>query len=471
MATVPINLTGGFYKHKSKSLSAQVCRNFWPRLVSDDSAKSQYVLDSFPGLKLFSSISGNADRGMLEHKDTLYKISGTVLYSVDAAGTETTLGTIPGSDRCIMTGILTNVVIVSEGRVFQWNGSTVSEVTDNDLETPNGAAHLNNQILYDGDGGRFVSSDVGDATSISGLNYATAESNADDLLRVYTFGQIAYMMGSKTIEPWRNTGVGSPPFSRIEGGVIPVGLAAIHSVANDDQAMYWLGDDNSVYAVSGSTEQVISTDMMNRVISEYGTIDDAIGWSMNLEGTWMYCLTFPIEQVTWVYPRGGEWFEWSYGSDNKRSLSNSYAYAHRKHLIGDYTSGNIYELDFDTYQDTERNEPIIRIRDTAPLHGGLFQRPGKQIRMNRFELIMETGVGLLGDVQGQDPVVMLSFSDDGGNTFGTEMWGRVGKLGKYLWKVEWFVLGTFDSRIIRIKTSDPNYYSIHAAAADLEFSL
>lgn len=471
MVTVPINLTGGFYKHKSLSLSAQVCRNFWPRLMEDGSTKSPLVLDSFPGLKLFSTIAGNADRGMLEHRQILYKVSGEVLFSVASDGTETTLGAIPGADRCIMEGILTNVIVVTGSRVFQWDGAAVTEVTDPDLETPNSAAHLNNQILYDGDGGRFVSSDVGDATSINGLNFATAEANADALLRVFVHGQIAYMLGEKTIEPWRNTGVGSPPFSRIENGIIPIGLGAIHSVASDDQFMYCLGDDNSVYVISGSTEQVISTDVINREISRFVTIDDAIGWCMNLEGTWMYCLTFPIEQRTFVYPKGGEWFEWSFGPNEKRTLSNSYAYAHRKHLVGDYTSGNIYELDFDTFTDTENNEPIIRTRDTGPLHGGLFQRPGKKIRMNRFELIMEVGVGLLGDVQGQDPVVMLQFSDDGGKTFGTEMWGRVGKLGEYIWKVEWFVLGTFDTRIIRIKTSDPVYYSIHSAGADLEFSM
>jgi len=470
MVTVPINLTGGFYKHKSLALSAQICRNFWPRLIQDHSAKSPYVLDSFPGLKLFATIAGNADRGMLEHQETLYKVSETKLYSVASDGVETELGTIPGAGRCILEGIGSNVVIVTGGVAYEWDGATVTTGTDGDFETPNSAAHLNNQMLYDGDGGRFVSSDVGVALTINGLNYATAESNADDLLRVYVFAQIAYMLGRKSTEPWRNTGFGKPPFRRIEGGIIPVGLGAIYSVANDDEFMYMLGDDNSVYAISGTTEQVISTDVINREISRYSTIDDAIGWCMNLEGTWMYCLTFPVEGVTWIYPKRGEWFEWSFGSAGKRTISNSYAYAHRKHLVGDYTSGNIYELDFDTFEDTENNEPIIRIRDTGPLHGGLFKRPGKKIRMNRFELIVETGVGLLSG-QGQDPVIMLSFSDDNGNTFGTESWGRIGKLGEFLWKVEWFVLGTFDSRIIRIKTSDPVYYSIHSAAADLEFLL
>jgi hypothetical protein len=157
-------------------------------------------------------------------------------------------------------------------------------------------------------------------------------------------------------------------------------------------------------------------------------------------------------------------FEWSSGPDGGRTIANSYAYAFRKHLLGDYSSGNIYELDVDTY--TNNGEEIIRVRDTGPLHGGLINAPGKTVEMNRFELIMQTGTGILTG-QGSDPVVMLSFSDDGGQTFGTEIWGNVGKMNAKQWKVEWFNLGSFESRIIRVKTSDPVYYSIHSAAADI----
>lgn len=470
MVTVPINLTGGTYKHKSLPLSAQVTRNFWPQLQQDDKTKSSYILESFPGKLLFGTSAGSADRGMLEHLGVLYKITDTVLYTVDSAGTHTSRGAIPGVARCIMVGIGPSVVTVTGGVPYVWNGSSLSTVTDIDLESPNGAAHLNNQIIYDGLGGRFATSDVGDASAIDALNYATAESNADDLLRAYVFNQILYLLGDKTVECWWNSGVGKPPFDRLEGGIIQVGLGAIHSVANSNDYMYFLGSNNQVWRVKSTAGEPVSTQAISREIAGFTLTTDATGICYNLDGQWMYEITFPTAGRTFVYPEGGEWFELSSGTLGGRNIASSHAFAFRKNLVGDSTSGNIYELDPDTYD--ENGAAIVRTRDSAPLHGGLFGAPGKTLTMNRFELIMETGVGLVSG-QGSDPVIMLSFSDDGGKTFSAESWGEcdVGTLGDFIFKVQWFVLGSFESRIIRIQTSDPVYYSIHSAAADLEIGI
>jgi len=468
MATVEINLTGGSYQHRSLPLSAQRTVNFWPQKQANPKAKSPYILEGWPGKTLFGSVSGGSDRGMFEHQGIVYKVTGTTLYTVASDGTHTSRGTISGTARCIFAPIGSNVVIVSAGSVWQWDGTNLTSINDSDLESPNSAAHINNQILYDGDGGRFCVSDAGDASSIEALNYAAAESEADDLVRVYTFGQTAYLMGEKTIELWWNSGQGNPPFDRIEGGIIRVGLAALHSPASDDDNIYFIGDDLQVYSLRGSASAIvtaISTLPMVQELQTYGTVSDAIGWCMNLDGQWFYILTFPTANKTWAYPIGGEWFELVTGTSGRDS-ANSYVYAFGKHLVADYASGNIYQLT--GY--TENGSEIIRLRDSAPLHGGLVGRPGKRLEMNRFELIMETGVGLLSG-QGSNPVVMLSFSDDGGKTFSTEMWGEVGKLGSFQQKVEWFCLGSFESRIIRIRVSDPIYWAIHSAAADLEVGI
>lgn len=468
---VPVNLTGGTYKHKSLPLSAQQTINFWPQKQTDDKAVSSYVLESYPGHLLFGTQAGGVDRGMFAHQGTLYKVSGTVLYTVSSAGVHSTCGTIPGSGRCIFAPIGDDIVIATETLRYLWNGSVVALISDGDLEAGNSAAHLNNQILYDGTAGRFGVSDVGDATSINALNYATAESDADTLLRIYTFNQVAFMMGQKTIEPWYNSGQGNPPFDRYEGAQINVGLGAIHSVANDDDAMYFYGDDDQVYLLRGGASSAItpiSTLPMVEEFKEYSTVSDAIGYCINLDGQWQYHLTFPTANKTWVYPVGGEWFQLSSGVSGGRSRANSYAYCFRKHLVADYQNGNIYELDDDTY--TDNGDEIVRTRDSAPIHGGLLKAPGKTLTMNRFELILETGVGILSG-QGSNPFVMLSFSDDGGRTFSTEMWGEVGGQGEFQQKVEWFNLGSFTSRIMRIRVSDPVHYCIYSAAAEIEVGI
>ncbi|TVM02752.1 MAG: hypothetical protein CV087_08795 [Candidatus Brocadia sp. WS118] len=480
MVTTPIILAGESYKHKSLPLSAQQTINFYPQMQPNAAEKSNYILESWHGKTLFGTVSGGLDRGMFEHLGILYKVTGTTLYSVASDGTHTSLGTISGSARCIFAGIQTNVIICSAGTAYQWDGATLTTISDVDLESPNSVAHINNQIIYQGTGGRFGVSDVGDATSINGLNYATAESEPDNLVRVYTFNQTLYLLGEKTVEPWVNTGEGNPPFDRIEGGLLNVGCGALHSVANDDNYIYFLDDSHSIVSLRGSATalvETISTPAMSAEIKNYSTVSDAIGWCLKIDGQSFYVITFPTANKTWISVRprtvkgvtiGGDWFELSSGVSG-RDISNSYAYCFRKHLVADYSNGNIYELSDSVY--TENGDPIIRIRDTAPIHGGLIKGAiGKSIEMNRFELILETGVGVLSG-QGFNPEIMLSFSDDGGKTFCAEMFGTIGRLGEFQYKVEWFALGSFYSRIIRIRTSDPVYYSIHSASADIDVGI
>lgn len=465
MATVPINITGSTYKSRSLPLSAQVTQGFYPELVDSQTAKSKFVLHSFPGMKLFGTAVGT-DRGSFEHLGIVYRVLSTTLYSVNNSGVHTSLGTIAGTARCIFDGIGSNVVIANgSGLVYQWDGASVTEITDVDLETPNSVSHLNNQIIYDGDGGRFATSDVGDATSINGLNYATAESNADDLKRVYVFQQLLYLMGDKTIEPWYNSGVGNPPFDRVEGGIIPIGLMALYSPSHNDRYLYFLGDDNEIYRIVSTNVEKVSTIAISREIAGFSQVEDAIGYCFSIEGQNFYKLTFPSMDTTFCYAESSnQWFNLSSGTEGGRHRANSLVYAYRRNLIGDVDSGNLYEWDIDTY--TDSGNSIIRIRDTGPITGELLGAPGRRIEMDRFELIMETGTGVLSG-QGSDPVIMLQTSDDGGKTFSTEIWGKVGPLGQFQYRVEWTALGSFFERIIRIKTSDPVFYTIHSANADL----
>jgi len=465
---VPINLTGGSYSHKSLPISAQVTRNFWPQLIDDPFAKGKYVLESFAGQKLFGTI-GSVGRGIFYHNSLLYRVAGTSLYSVNSSGTHVLLGSIPGTERCIFDAIGTDIIVVTERKAYIYNGSSVSEVTDSDLESPDSVTVLNNQAIYDGNEDNFGVSDVGDASSINGLNYASAESRSDNLVRVYAFDQVVYMMGETTTELWWNSGVGQPPFDRVEGGIVEVGLGAIHAVTNTKENLFFFGNDRKVYAVKGSTASAITTEPLVRTFQSYSTVNDAIMWSMNMRDQDFIVLTFPTENKTFVLPIGGQWFEWSSGVEGSRNIANSYTYAYGKHIVEDYSNGNLYELDFDTY--TENANAIVRLRDSAPLHGGLFGAPGRTLFMNKLEIILETGVGINGSGQGSDPVIMVSFSDDGGKTFSTETWGSIGKLGEFQWKVELFCLGSFTSRIIRIKTSDPVYYSIVDASVDIEIGI
>lgn len=465
---VPINVTGGDYQHKSRPLSSQMTRNFWPQIQPTQKGRSPYILQSFYGLKSFKTQSGGADRGMRFNQDVLYKVSGSTLYTVASDGTHTSRGTIDGAGRCILSALGSNMIIVTGGKAYQWNGSALAEIVDSNLANPNGAASINNQMIYDeGTGQIFWVSDVGDATTLNGLNYASAESTPGALKIPYGYREVLYLMKDDAIELWWNSGQGNPPFDKIQGAVINVGLGAIYSVADNPDFMFFFGSDRQVHTLTGSSaavDTVISPPELNATFQNYETVSDAIGWTMQLEGQWFYSLTFPSEDITWVYPVGGEWFTWGSGLTG-RSLANSYAKAFGKHLVGDYASANIYELDANTY--TDNGETIIRTRDTAPIHGGLFKLDGKTLEMSRFELFLETGIGLVTG-QGSDPIVMLSYSDDGGRNFSNERMAKVGTAGDFKKRAVWTNLGRFQERILRFRVSDPIYWALYSGVAEIE---
>jgi hypothetical protein len=89
--------------------------------------------------------------------------------------------------------------------------------------------------------------------------------------------------------------------------------------------------------------------------------------------------------------------------------------------------------------------------------------------MSRFELILETGTGLISG-QGENPRIMIEASYDGGRSFGAGTWMRVGRLGETQVRAEWFNMRSFYDLIIRLTTSDPVTYSIFSGAIDIRLA-
>lgn len=459
MITIPVDIGGQTYQDRSPQLSSQITRNMY--LGKGREGESRFVLYDFPGCKSFASGLG-VDRGATVFNGVVYCVQGNTLYSLSSTGTLTAIGAIPGSGRAIFRNDGFLLVIVADGTVHVYDGSTLVVETDSDLESPRGVAYLNNQFIFDGTGGRFVTADPG-TTDIDGLNYAAAESHPDDLLIPYDFGQLVYMFGERSIEPWFNSGVGSPPFDRLDQGIIQIGLGAVYSVDNDDNFIYFLADNRSIYRLNGSNAERVSTPAIDNMIREYTTAD-AVGFCFSFHGQDFYQISFP--EGTLLYSSTyGYWVELSYGLDGDRHLANSYVSAYGKHLVFDYLSGNVYELDQETY--TDNGQTRLRTRVLPPLTGAQIQIPGRRVVVGRLQLDMEVGVGLVTG-QGSNPQLMCEWSNDGGRTWGNQSFVEFGEAGAYTKKVEFFQFASGYSLVARISCSDPVYLSIFSGFADVD---
>ena len=465
MTTIPLKIVDGSYESRSLPVSAQRTVNFYPEPVPDGKAPS--VLMSWPGAKLLVG-SGGLNRGMLPTpwKGDVYLVNGQNLYKLSSSMVMSDVGDIPGGERCVMAASQNYVYVVTEGKVYRCNGSTTAEVTDADLESPNSGAFISSFMIYDGSQGRFVVSDAGDGGSINSLNYATAESMPDDLRFVYTFRDVALMVGERSIEPWYVSGSGSPPVDKIQGGTIPVGAPGNYCMTNTDIAVYYLGHDRIFYRLEGYNARQVSTPAVNNALSKYSEVSDCFAFALKLEWQSFIVFQFPSEDQTWVFSEThSRWFELCSGVDYQRHLANGYCFAFGKHLITDYQSGNVYEWDLDTFEDNSKT--VARERTTQAYTSRQFGQAGKSVFWNSIELVVNPGNGLLTG-QGSDPQVMMSFSDDGGITWSQEYWASIGQTAQHEWRVQWYDLGMSESRIYKFRVTDPVDMNIIDLYADIE---
>lgn len=463
--TIPLNVAGQADMSRSRQYSRQTAINLYPEI--NQNAKTPVAMMCWPGMKTFGTTSSTeVDRGMHVFMGELYKVQGTTLYKIDVGGNYTTIGAVKGSGYTSFTDDGFQMTFVTGGYVYNYDGTTLTELTDPDLQTPNAVAFLNNQWIYDGDGGTFVTSNVGTPGTIDGLNYASAEALGDDIIRPYAFNQVLYLMGEKSIESWYNSGVGSPPFDRIEGGLIQKGIAGVHCVCNTDQFVYFLGDDRTVYQLANYSVRSVTTASMAHEFESYTTVSDAVFYSLKLEGNDFIVMDFPTANRTWCYVENSQfWFQLSSGTSGGHHLASSYSYCYGKHLVG--VEGNVYQWDLNTFTDV--GEIQVKERILAPIDGAMFGAPGKRVMMNRFELIMQVGVGTETG-QGSNPVVMFSLSPDGGETWGAEYQISIGQGGRYQTRVEWYHIESFYSGVIKIRFSDPVFIGMFAAAIDADLA-
>lgn len=462
--TVAINVTGPSYQSRSRSLSSQRTVNFYQQV--SEGGKEKFTLFSFPGQKSINNTLAGIDRNQHRMNEIQYRVVSQKLFQVDRFGNHTEKGVVPGFGRCIFADDGENLVIVSDS-VWVYNVVTdvFKENLNVNLENVLSVTFINSQFIYTTADLSFISQ-PGDPFDVSGLDAIDAESSPDKLVRDYVFNQTIYRFGTRTTEPWYNSGVGNPPIDRIEGQEFSVGLGAIHSLANTDNAIYWLGDDKAIYRVSGGIKERISDDSISNAIEKMSVFSDAFGYALTIQGQDFYLITFPAGSRTYVVSEvlgKNGWFELSSGADGMHYSGTSLVQVYNKNIIA--KGGQILELSLDEF--TQDTDTMIRERVTQEVNSDLLGVKGRRIKMSRLELIIEQGIGLISG-QGENPRMRIETSIDGGRSYKHSAWVRLGRLGEDTLRVELFQILSGKGFIFRFTVSDPVPLSIFSAAIDIK---
>ena len=432
----------------SKTLNAQRTVNLYP--VTDPGGKAPVSLYGTPGTVLFATCGTGPIRGMLQHRGVGYVVSGNKLYSVTSGGVATEQGTLTTSTGAVSMECNGLQIVVGDGSgyVYDIALSTFAEITDGDFPGSATWAYLDGYGIFNQDDAEtFYITSLLDFTGVDALDFASAESLPDTLVRVFADHGELWLFGSESIEIWQNTGAAAFPFERLGNTRVEKGLAAKFSVAKVDNTVFWLGSDGVVYRADGYLPTRISTEQVETSISGMDDVSDAEGFTYDQDGHKFYVLTFPGEEQTWVYDVATQMWHERTSADLGYWRARGHMQMGRKQIVGDSESGKLFELSTASYTDDGAEMIATHILPAAQL--------GRSRNFHyRFELEVESGVGLVSGL-GSDPQIILDWSDDGGHTWSNELSRTAGAIGEYGRRAIWNRLGVAVSRNYRIKISDP----------------
>jgi hypothetical protein len=387
---------------RSKSVSGQRLVNLYAE-PNPEGAKYPFTLYGTHGSKEWADdFSSTGIQGQQVMGDSMYVVTGNGVNKIDSDIVVTGLGDLSGTvDRVDLANNGTQMVAVipADGTAWVITSTTVTQITDPDFPLVTSVCFLDGYFIFSRkDTGQFIISTLYDGTSYDALDFATAEEVPDNLVRVTAFNGGLWLPGTDSYEFYANTGNADFPYEQIGGaGNTSRGLAARFAVAQEDNSLFFLGNDRVVYRMVGYTPQRISTHAVETAISGYSVIDDAFMFTYTIDGHKFLTLTFPTANATWCYDIATDlWHErsstnagsvYSPTTGTGRWRANAYAFFAGKHLIGDFSNGKIYELDANTFD--EDGKYIERIAQ-----GSVQWADGDRVTHDRVRLDLDAGQGI-----------------------------------------------------------------------------
>jgi hypothetical protein len=447
------NFVGPSYQSASLKVDAQRTVNLFPELVESGTGKGKAVLYGTPGLTVFCSLPATPIRGLWVGEGRLFAAAGTTLYEVYANGTYWAMGQIANDGLPVQMFPNGNqLFVVSAGHGYLHDGTNITQVVGAmqgaflngyfiaqdppDVGNPNAVRQFHHSALLDG-------------STWNAGDYASKESYPDALVGILSDHQDLWLFGSQTIEVWRQNYSTDPtafPWERDPAGAIHLGLAAPWAKDRLLEGVIWLDGDSRGTAIAflarGYQPVRVSTHAIEAEWRTYSTLADAESFTYIDGGHEFWVLNFPTASKTWVYDATTKlWHErgWWNGSAFARHRARCHGYVWGKHLVGDHTNANIYEMSMSAY--TDNGTAIHRLR-TAP-H---ISDEENRIAYHRLQLDLEVG-------ETAAPTFTLEISRDGGKTFATGRDKQAGAQGNYLSRVLWNRLGASRDTVFRVSST------------------
>lgn len=446
-------LQSASYSSRSLIANAQRCVNLYPEANPVDAA-APMTFYATPGRRLFSTIPGAGGVRCLfqASNDVLFGVRGASLYRyasgewVFVAALASVVGPVYAADNGIAAVFVDGTTTAPTVQLSSFDTGVMS---GDGWYGADFVEFLNGFFIFNKPGEQQFYISLAYSTELDPLDFASAEAIPDDIVRPIKDHNDLVFFGAKSTEVYSSS-PGEFPFTSISGATMEVGCSAKHSPCRMDNSVFWLGGDERgdamVWKMQGYQPQRISTHALEEEMRLYARIDDAQGFSYQQAGHSFYQLTFPSAGKTWAYDAATTlWAERVYRNPNNtydRVRDNCHTFYQRKHLVGDWENGNVYELDLDTF--TDNGAAIPRLKSFQHMSAD-----GKRQFFERMTLDIEAGVG----VGAEDPQISLRWSDDGGKTWSQLLTRSMGKVGEFKHKPAFNRLGMGRDRVFEVSTA------------------
>ena len=351
--------------------------------------------------------------------------------------------------------------------VFTLTIPAFGQITDPAFLGADRVAFIEGWLMFNQPGTRtfYTNAPIPYTLTFAGAFYALKDSSTDNLITLFENNREAWLVGERTSEVWYNAGGTSFAFSRLPGVGPQMGCSAKHSIARVGPNLCWLAQNEQGQNIVVMTNQysiiTISNHAIENAISTYPQVADAIGDCYEDRGHIMYVLTFPVADVTWCFDlqvwsetngEAGWWQRLSWdplAGVYHRHRGNTFVNFANLRLWGDYQTGQIHQQERTFY--TDAGNPLRAQRRTPHIWS-------KQDRNRIFQASMQVefkaGTGLQTG-QGSSPQAMIRWSDDGGQTWGNEVWAPIGAAGETRDRAMVMQLGEARDRVYEVNVSDP----------------
>jgi hypothetical protein len=401
-------------------------------------------------------------RGAIAAAGRVFSVYGSSLCELAADGTNTIRGALlTSTGRVGMAWGTTQLVITdgAHGYVFNLNTNAFAQITDPDFPGSRMVSYLDGYFIFQNPATQqFYTTLIDDASNIDALDFASAQSTPDNIVAHTVINRELLLLGDLTTEWWFASGGADFPLDRRTVGAF--GCVSPWTVKRADNAVLMIGRDENgaglVYLISGYQAKRVSTSAIEAELQGSTDIAASTAYVWQWRGETFYAINAPGLKTTLVYQMStGTWCEMADLDDvgqYKQFRAVDHVYAYGQNLIFE-GGGKVWALDGDVH--TYGGDPRVCER-TSP-HNATPMRD--RVPYSEFVLDCTTGAAPIGE----EPMVELSWSNDGGEDFGDPVLRSAGLTGQRHTRLVWRRLGMARDRVWRVRCSGNTRFSIVSA--------